>query len=77
MKIVVSKTSRKPLKPNSKSFYMPLLPWMFEIYGLNKIVAYGYTHSKEQAIGSGLNLAEDIRDSKGYYKNQDIDVVVK
>lgn len=77
MKIVVSKTTRKPLKKGSKSFYLDLMPWKFEIYGINKIVSYGYAHSKEQAIGSGLNLAEEIRDSKGYYKNSEIDVVVR
>lgn len=53
------------------------IPWKFEVYGINKVIAYGYAHTKEQAIGSGLNLAEDMRDSKGYYKNSEIDVVVK
>jgi len=53
------------------------LPWKFEIYGVNKIIAYGYGHSKEDVIGSGLNLAEELKKSKGYYKNMDIDVVVR
>lgn len=77
MKVIISKQTRKPLKPNSKSVYMPLIPWKYEVYGVNKLLTYGYAHTKEQAIGSGLNLAEEIRDSKGYYKNMEIDVVVK
>jgi hypothetical protein len=77
MKLIVSKVKRKPLKQGSKAFYLDLIPWMYEVYGLNKVIAYGYAHSKEQAIGSGLNLAEEMRDSKGYYKGQEIDVIVK
>lgn len=77
MKLIVSKTKRKPLKKGSKAFYLELMPWLYEVHGFNKVIAYGYAHSKEQAIGSGLNLAEDMRDSKGYYKGQEIDVIVK
>ena len=77
MKVIITKNFVKKLKPNSKAIKFDPLPWKFEVFGLNKIIAYGYANSKEQAIGSGLNLAEDMRDSKGYYKNMDIDVVVK
>lgn len=77
MKIIITKSFSKKLKPNSKSLKFDSLPWKFEIYGINKMIAYGYGHSKEDVIGSGLNLAEEIRDSKGYYKNMEIDVVVK
>ena len=77
MKIIITKSFSKKLKANSKSLKFDALPWKFEIYGINKMIAYGYGHSKEDVIGSGLNLAEEIRDSKGYYKNMEIDVVVK
>lgn len=77
MKVVITKVKRPPLKPNAKGFYMDLIPWRYEVFGVNKVIAYGYAHSKEQAIGSGLNLAEYMRDSKGYYKNSEIDVIVK
>jgi hypothetical protein len=77
MKVIVFKNKEKKLKPNSKSFKFPVMPWTYEVHGFNKMISYGYAHSKEQAIGSGLNLAEEIRDSKGYYKNVEIDVVVR